>query len=102
MASVIFLIVLSAAQPQHLDTVWPVCIGIGIVLPIVALCCCGWQMLSSRQGRSSQTINGTNGILDIGISTTHSNVCPTARLVAFSPQQLPVSTMLNRYDSICR
>ncbi|KAI0731628.1 major facilitator superfamily domain-containing protein [Fomitopsis betulina] len=48
LASVIFLIVLSAAQPQHLDTVWPVCIGIGIVLPIVALCCCGWQMLSSR------------------------------------------------------
>ncbi|TFY65255.1 hypothetical protein EVJ58_g2085 [Rhodofomes roseus] len=37
-ATIVFLIVLSAAQPGHLRTVWPVCIGIGIVLPLAAIC----------------------------------------------------------------
>ncbi|KAH9932482.1 uncharacterized protein B0H18DRAFT_26650 [Fomitopsis serialis] len=37
LATIIFLIVLSAAQPGHLATVWPVCIGIGIVVPFAAI-----------------------------------------------------------------
>jgi len=33
----IFLIVLSAAGEDHLQTVWRVCFGIGIVLPLTVL-----------------------------------------------------------------
>ncbi|KAH9839082.1 major facilitator superfamily domain-containing protein [Rhodofomes roseus] len=38
LATIVFVIVLAAAQPGHLDTVWPVCIGIGIVIPLAAIC----------------------------------------------------------------
>ncbi|TFY65259.1 hypothetical protein EVJ58_g2089 [Rhodofomes roseus] len=37
LATIVFVIVLAAAQPGHLDTVWPVCIGIGIVIPLAAI-----------------------------------------------------------------
>jgi hypothetical protein len=34
LACMVFLIVLSAAGDQHLNTVWRVCWGIGILLPV--------------------------------------------------------------------
>jgi hypothetical protein len=43
----IFLIVISAAGEDHLETVWRVCFGIGILLPLTVL---GFRlrMLSSK------------------------------------------------------
>jgi hypothetical protein len=47
LAVAIFLIVLSAAGEDHLNTVWRVCFGIGILLPLTVL---GFRlrMLSSK------------------------------------------------------
>ena len=35
LAVAIFLIVLSAAGEDHLHTVWRICFGVGIMLPVV-------------------------------------------------------------------
>ncbi|KAI9572870.1 major facilitator superfamily domain-containing protein [Boletus coccyginus] len=43
----VFLIVLSAAGEQHLQTVWRVCFGFGILLPLTVLVF-RWRMLSSK------------------------------------------------------
>ena len=43
----VFLIVLSAAGEDHLNTVWRVCFGIGILLPLSVLFF-RWRMLSSK------------------------------------------------------
>lgn len=47
MASSVFLIVLSIAGENHLPTVWRVCFGVGIVLPLMVLVF-RWRMLSSK------------------------------------------------------
>ena len=47
MACSVFLIVLSIAGENHLPTVWRVCFGFGIVLPLVVLVF-RWRMLSSK------------------------------------------------------
>ncbi|KZT64586.1 MFS general substrate transporter [Daedalea quercina L-15889] len=56
LASVIFIIVLSAGRPEHLHTIWPVSIGIGIVLPVGAVCYSGMRIMSRLYGsRVKQT-----------------------------------------------
>ena len=47
MASSVFLIVLSIAGENHLHTVWRVCFGVGIVLPLTVLVF-RLRMLSSK------------------------------------------------------
>ncbi|TFY65266.1 hypothetical protein EVJ58_g2090 [Rhodofomes roseus] len=37
LVTVILLIALSAAQPGRLETVWPACVGVGIIIPLAAL-----------------------------------------------------------------
>ena len=47
MASSVFLIVLSIAGENHLPTVWRVCFGVGIALPLIVLVF-RLRMLSSK------------------------------------------------------
>jgi hypothetical protein len=47
LASSVFLIVLSIAGENHLNTVWRVCFGVGIVLPLTVLVF-RLRMLSSK------------------------------------------------------
>ncbi|KAH9932471.1 major facilitator superfamily domain-containing protein [Fomitopsis serialis] len=51
LATIVFLVVLSAARPEHLATVWPVCTGIGIVIPLAAICYSSLRDISERYGR---------------------------------------------------
>ncbi|KZT71647.1 MFS general substrate transporter [Daedalea quercina L-15889] len=64
LATILFLIVLSAVRPGHLDTVWPVCVGIGLILPTATVCYFGlsvnwtryWSVYSTELKRHWITI----------------------------------------------
>lgn len=64
LAVAVFLIVLSAAGEDHLSTVWRVCFGIGILLPITVLYF-RLKMLSSKLYRKGAI---KRGLLIIHIS----------------------------------
>ncbi|KAI9467200.1 MFS general substrate transporter [Lactarius psammicola] len=68
LASSVFLIVLSIAGEDHLPTVWRVCFGVGIVLPLMVLVF-RWRMLSSKLYRKGAIKSEHNSPFFVAVDT---------------------------------
>ena len=86
MACSVFLIVLSIAGENHLPTVWRVCFGVGILLPLVVLVF-RMRMLSSKLYRK-------------GAIKSEYNICSVFATVytkCFVAERVPYHLVVKRY-----